>query len=285
MSGYLLIYRPLNIVFIVLAQWLAAYFLDTHSTFDMVTEGGIYWLMLGTAACTDFGYWVNDYNDYQRDLINRSEISAIHRLDSNLVYVHFLIFISIALYAGNVLGIWFVGLFVITIAALATYSKWLKNVAIVGNFTIAALSFFSLYSVYQLFPSLNTQLILHFASLAAVLNLVREMVKDAEDLEGDYKTGAKTLPALWGLSGTNISVYVILLITTSFTMVSVYFQSYFFESTLKYVYYAYYLLFIAFPLYKIAVDIRYARTKEEYTELSTLLKYVLGVGILSMLFF
>lgn len=285
MSGYLLIYRPLNIIFIVLAQWLAAYFLDTHSTFDVVAEGGIYWLMLGTSACTAFGYWVNDYTDYQRDVINRSEVSAIHRLDSKVVSIHFLIFISTALYAGNVLGIWFISLFLITIAALATYSKWLKNIAIVGNFIIAALSFFSLYSVYQLFPSLNIQLILHFASLAAVLNLVREMVKDAEDLEGDYKTGAKTLPALWGLSGTNISVYVILLITTSFTMVSVYFQSYFFESTLKYVYYAYYLLFIGFPLYKIAVDIRYAKTKEEYTELSTLLKYVLGVGILSMLFF
>jgi 4-hydroxybenzoate polyprenyltransferase len=285
MNGYLQIYRPLNITFIALAQWLSAYFLDTHSTFDVVAEGGIYWLMIGTAACTAFGYWVNDYTDYQRDVINRSEVSAIHRLDSKVVYIHFLIFISIALYAGNILGSWFLSLFVITIAALATYSKWLKNIAVVGNFTIAALSFVSLFSVYHLFPSLNIQLILHFASLAAVLNLVREMVKDAEDLEGDEKTGAKTLPTLWGLSGTNISVYVILLVTTSFTMVSVYFQSYFFESTLKYVYYSYYLLFIAFPLYKIAVDIRYAKTKEEYTELSALLKYVLGVGILSMLFF
>jgi 4-hydroxybenzoate polyprenyltransferase len=285
MSGYLLIYRPLNILFIALAQWLTAYFLDTHNTFLMVAEGGIYWLMIGTAACTAFGYWVNDFTDYQRDSINRSELSAIHKLDNKLVYIHFLAFISLTLYAGTILGIWFSGLFLITIAALVLYSKWLKNVAIVGNFTIASLSFLSLFSVYQLFPSLNTQLILHFASLAAVLNLVREMVKDAEDVDGDDQTGAKTMPVIWGVSVTNISVYGILLVTISFTMVSVYFQSYFFESTLKYVYYAYYLLFIALPLYKIAVDIRYARTKEEYTELSTLLKYVLGVGILSMLFF
>ena len=79
MNGYLHIYRPLNIFFIVVAQWLAAYFLDTHSNFSVLSQGGIYWLMLGTAACTAFGYWVNDDTDFPRDVINRSEVSAIHK--------------------------------------------------------------------------------------------------------------------------------------------------------------------------------------------------------------
>jgi len=285
MNGYLHIYRPLNIFFIVVAQWLAAYFLDTHSNFSVLSQGGIYWLMLGTAACTAFGYWVNDDTDYPRDVINRSEVSAIHKLNTKVVYIHYLVFISIALYAGNLLGLWFLILFLTTILALTAYSKWLKNIAVIGNLTITALSFFSLYSVSYLFQGVNQQLILHFALLAAGLNLVREMVKDAEDIEGDEQTGARTLPIIGGLNVTNIAVHGILIMTIAFVMVSVFYQSQFFESFLKYVYYAYYALFVVLPLYKIAVDVRYARTKEEYTRLSYLLKYVLGVGILSILFF
>lgn len=285
MNGYLHIYRPLNIFFIVVAQWLAAYFLDTHSNFSVLSQGGIYWLMLGTAACTAFGYWVNDDTDFPRDVINRSEVSAIHKLNTKVVYIHYLVFISIALYAGNLLGLWFLILFLTTILALTAYSKWLKNIAVIGNLTITALSFFSLYSVSYLFPGVNQQLILHFALLAAGLNLVREMVKDAEDIEGDEQTGARTLPIIGGLNVTNITVHGILIMTIAFVMVSVFSQSQFFESFLKYVYYAYYALFVVLPLYKIAVDVRYARTKEEYTRLSYLLKYVLGVGILSILFF
>ena len=285
MNGYLHIYRPLNIFFIVVAQWLAAYFLDTHSNFSVLSQGGIYWLMLGTAACTAFGYWVNDDTDFPRDVINRSEVSAIHKLNTKVVYIHYLVFISIALYAGNLLGLWFLILFLTTILALTAYSKWLKNIAVIGNLTITALSFFSLYSVSYLFQGVNQQLILHFALLAAGLNLVREMVKDAEDIEGDEQTGARTLPIIGGLNVTNITVHGILIMTIAFVMVSVFYQSQFFESFLKYVYYAYYALFVVLPLYKIAVDVRYARTKEEYTRLSYLLKYVLGVGILSILFF
>ena len=285
MNGYLHIYRPFNIFFIVVAQWLAAYFLDTHSNFSVLSQGGIYWLMLGTAACTAFGYWVNDDTDFPRDVINRSEVSAIHKLNTKVVYIHYLVFISIALYAGNLLGLWFLILFLTTILALTAYSKWLKNIAVIGNLTITALSFFSLYSVSYLFQGVNQQLILHFALLAAGLNLVREMVKDAEDIEGDEQTGARTLPIIGGLNVTNITVHGILIMTIAFVMVSVFSQSQFFESFLKYVYYAYYALFVVLPLYKIAVDVRYARTKEEYTRLSYLLKYVLGVGILSILFF
>ena len=111
------------------------------------------------------------------------------------------------------------------------------------------------------------------------------MVKDAEDIEGDEQTGARTLPIIGGLNVSNITVHGILIMTIAFVMVSVFSQSQFFESFLKYVYYAYYALFVVLPLYKIAVDVRYARTKEEYTRLSYLLKYVLGVGILSILFF
>ena len=285
MGNYLSIYRPINIIFIALSQLLCAYFLDFSASYSSLMEGEIYWLMLGTAACAAFGYWLNDSSDVTRDFINNSEYSPASRLNSKLIYIHYLVFVSVALFAGNKLGFWFLSLFIITLIALVLYSKWLKNIALIGNVTIAVLSFVSLYAVYKLFPTVDFRLILHFSILAAFVTLCRELVKDAEDMEGDAQTGGKTVPIVFGLNTLNLSVYIVILFAVSFMLMSVYYQSEYLLTPLRYIYFAYCGLFVVFPLYKIAIDVRHSKSKEEYQQLSKMLKYVLFIGILSILFF
>ena len=111
------------------------------------------------------------------------------------------------------------------------------------------------------------------------------MVKDGEDAIGDRETGAKTVPIVFGFETLNIAAYVLILFTVSFSIISLYYQSMYFTQPLNYVYYGYYALFVLVPLYKIAVDVRYADSKEEYAKLSLWLKYVLFTGILSIVFF
>lgn len=285
MGKYLSIYRPVNMVFIAVAQWLCAYFLDPKAQYSWIADGGIYWLMAGTAACAAFGYWVNDLLDHKRDFINTGAISFIHRMDIKLVYIHLLAFLLLALYCGNQLGSWFVGLFIVTIIALFGYSTWFKNIAIAGNLIIAMLSFYSIFSVYVLFRGIDLLLILYFGILAAGVTLCREIVKDAEDIEGDRETGAKTLPVVSGLNATNITVYCIILFLLPVAIVTMYAQQGYFQGKLMYLYYAYCFLFVVVPLFKVAIDVRYAEHKEEYTRLSLWLKYVFFTGILSILFF
>lgn len=285
MGNYLSIFRPLNILFIALAQWLCAYFLEFSADQDSVFEGGVHWLMLGTAATAAFGYWVNDFFDQERDFINSQKSSAISSIDTKLVIIHLLVFISLALYAGNQLGTWFVLLFSFSIIFLFIYARWLKNVALVGNVLIALLCFFSLYSTYVLFPEIDFLLILHFSILASFVTLAREMVKDAQDMEGDKATGAKTIPILLGLNILNIAVYLVILFCLTFMVTSLMSQKEYLSTPLNYVYYAYCGLFILIPLYKSAVDVRYAKDNSEYARLSLWLKYVLFVGVLSILFF
>lgn len=285
MGKYISIYRPINMVFIAVAQWLCAYFLDAKAQHTVIAEGGIYWLIAGTAACAAFGYWVNDLLDHKRDFINTGAISFIHRMDIRLVYIHLLAFLLLALYCGNQLGSWFVGLFLVTMVALFSYSKWLKNMAIVGNIVISFLCFYSIFSVYVLFRDIDLLLILYFGVLAAGITLCREIVKDAEDIEGDRQTGAKTLPIVSSLNTTNIIVYSIILFLLPVAIVTMYAQQGYFQGKLMYLYYAYCFLFIVVPLFKVAIDVRYAEDKEEYTRLSLWLKYVFFTGILSILFF
>lgn len=285
MQNYLKIYRPINILFIALAQWLTAYFLHFDASYQSVLSGGIYWLMLGTAACAAFGYWINDFFDIERDAINKPLQVGINRLNPNLVYVHLLAFVSAAFYCGNVLGTWFILLFVITLLLLFLYSKWLKNIAGIGNLLIAFLSFVSVFAVAVLFPEVDRLLILHFAMVAGCITLCRELVKDAEDIEGDTETNAKTVPIVMGLKNTNTLIYVLLLFTISFLVISLYYQSRFLSTAMQFAYYGYYLLFVIIPLYKVAIDIRYAENKHDYNKLSTILKYTLFTGVLSILFF
>lgn len=285
MKGYLHIYRPLNVLFIALAQVLCAYFLDASAQFYSITTGGVFWLVTGTAACAAFGYWINDMYDGTRDFVNHGKSSFLHQLNPLFVYTHLLLFVLVALYAGNELGLWFVGLFVATMLVLFSYSRWLKNIALVGNSSIAMVCFYSIFSVYVLFKTIDFLLILHFALLAAGVTLCREIVKDAEDMEGDRQTGAKTLPIIWGLNTTNLIVYAIILTIIPVAIVTLYAQKSYFSGALVYLYYTYSAIFILIPLFKVAVDVRYAKEKEEYTRLSLWLKYVFFTGILSLLFF
>jgi 4-hydroxybenzoate polyprenyltransferase len=285
MGKYISIYRPINMAFIAIAQWLCAYFLNSKAQHSWITDGGIYWLMCGTAACAAFGYWVNDLLDRRRDFINGGTLSFIHRMDVTLVYIHLLIFILLALVCGNALGAWFVGLFIVTLLFLFLYSKWLKNIAVVGNVIIALLSFYSILSVYVLFRDIEPLLIIYFAMLAAGITLCREIIKDAEDIDGDRETGAKTLPIVGGLNTANITVYAIILFLIPIAVVTLYAQQSYFQGMLIYVYYTYCVLFIVMPLFKVAIDVRYASAKYEYTWLSLVLKYVFFTGILSILFF
>ena len=285
MHRYFALYRPLNLFFIALAQLLCAYYLDPYATFDSLIAKGILWLILGTLACSSFGYWVNDFLDKERDAINKVKTFGISNLSTFVVYIHLFILVVLAVFSGLMLSPLFLYINIITLFSLSLYSLILKNVAFLGNILIAFLSFVSIFMLLFLFPEIDYALLFHFATLAGVLTLCRELVKDGEDAEGDRLTGAKTVPVLLGTNTLNISVYVLLIFIISFSVISLYHQSIYFPAALRYVYYLYYLLFILAPLYSIAVDVRYAEHKHQYTKLSVKLKYVLATGILSLLFF
>jgi 4-hydroxybenzoate polyprenyltransferase len=286
MLKYLAIYRPLNIFFIALAQFLCAYFLDLRGTFGALFEGGLQWILLGTAACSAFGYWVNDWLDKKRDAINKQEPSAIVKIPLFIVILHLIILVGLGLWSGYMLGDFFLNLFLVTLIILSLYSLYIKNVAFLGNLVIAILSFVSVFMISFLFPEVEKLLLFHFALLALVITLGREMLKDGEDALGDEQTGAKTIPILFGLNTLNIAIYILLIFSISFITISLYYQGEtYFQGMLKYLYFGYYALFVIYPLYAIAIKARYAETKSEYAELSKWLKYVLFVGVLSVLFF
>lgn len=285
MLDYLRSFRPLNLLFIGLAQGLTAFFLYFDANLQMLIERDMHWLIIGTLSVAALGYWINDLYDSERDAINRPAKRGPASYPRLFVILNLVLLVLIMLNAAWMLGLRYLLCFGGVSILLWLYNYKLKDVALLGNLIIAFLSFFSVFMVRWLFPEMDVRLLLHFSLLAGLLTLCRELVKDAEDELGDRQTGAKTVAVVMGKAMSNRLVYFLVLFIISFVVISVYYQSQYFAGSLRYLYWLYYLVFIAVPLYKVAIDIRLIQEAEDYARVSRLLKYVIFTGVLSLLFF
>jgi 4-hydroxybenzoate polyprenyltransferase len=152
------------------------------------------------------GYIINDYYDVKIDAINRPDRLVVGRVvhRRKAMLAHMLLSGVGVLLAGwlhPVLGFVTLG----TALLLWGYSARFKRVALVGNISIATLT-----AALVLLPELQLQLARHesnsvvwpYALAAFLLTVVREIVKDIEDMRGDAQHGCRTLPLVWGVART-----------------------------------------------------------------------------------
>ena len=152
------------------------------------------------------GYIITDYSDVKIDAINRPDRLVIGRVVNRRVAMlaHLVLSGAGVLVAGwlhPVLGAVTLG----TALLLWGYSARFKRVALVGNISIATLT-----AALVLLPELQLQLERHdshsvvwpYALAAFLLTVVREIVKDVEDMRGDAQHGCRTLPLVWGVART-----------------------------------------------------------------------------------
>ena len=162
------------------------------------------WAALLVAAA---GYIINDYYDVKIDAINRPDRLVIGRVVNRrmAMLAHMVLSGVGVLVAGwlhPVLGFVTLG----TALLLWGYSARFKRLALVGNASIATLT-----AALVLLPELQLQLERHdgrssvvwpYALAAFLLTMVREIVKDVEDMRGDAQHGCRTLPLVWGIART-----------------------------------------------------------------------------------
>jgi 4-hydroxybenzoate polyprenyltransferase len=181
------------------------------------------------------GYVINDYFDDETDIENNrfNLISIIGRKKTLLIY-------SVLSFTGLVYGLWLAyrldamplwSVHILAVLLLFLYSSKLKSMPMAGNLLVAILCgiipllpiIFENKSIeHQFHPA---YFILNFLALLAFLStLIRELIKDMEDIEGDEKTGVLTLPVVIGLAGSKslviifFSMFILLLISVIWFM-------------------------------------------------------------------
>jgi 4-hydroxybenzoate polyprenyltransferase len=106
-------------------------------------------------------------------------------------------------------------LFVLLATLLYFYASSLKQIALLGNLLIASILAFSIIiiGIFDIFPNtfeINQQqmsvafsILLDYAKFAFMIILVREIIKDIQDIEGDKHQEMKTLPLVIGINQIN----------------------------------------------------------------------------------
>jgi len=222
------------------------------------------------------GYIINDYYDVKIDLINKPERVVIGK---DVARRYALLFHSVLSMTGVALGFllgWKIGVINFFSAFLLWwYSNDLKRQPFIGNFVVALLTALSIFMVNILFH-VHQPLITIYSLFAFAMTLVREVVKDAEDLKGDNTFGCKTLPIIWGFRKTKFFLYFLLLIF----FISVIEINQLFAQLPMY----YFFTFLFVPLGLLVVWLVRAETTKDFHRVSQWCKVIMLLGISSMIF-
>jgi 4-hydroxybenzoate polyprenyltransferase len=265
--------RAWNLLIIVAAQYVAAVFLIPESS---PADWRLFLMSASTVLIAAAGYIINDYFDIKIDLINKPREVVVGRAITRRSAIFLHSFFSAAGVGVGLIVNWKVALLnLISSMMLWIYSASLKRKPFSGNFVIALLTAFSISVLYLVYPSAGITVLL-YSVFAFAMTLIREAVKDMEDLEGDKAFDCRTLPIVWGIAGTKRYIgLIVLILSVSTVLVHLYVRS---------LPVAYFMALILLPLAWFSYKMIQADTVKEYHELSRWLKLIMLTGILSITF-
>ena len=296
MLNFLKLIRAGNLIFIALTMFLIKYGL--FEPFGMaVTLNllGFSLLVVAVVCVAASGYVINDIFDVKADLQNKPDKSHINKTISEknayrLFFVLNIIGVGLGFYLSNMIGRpGFSAFFIFGSAILYLYNSQFQQTILVGNILVSIIVGLVPVGVglFDLLPAITEQnqqtqsvifsILIDYSIFAFLINLLREIVKDQEDINGDYNAGYKTLPIVIGKDRTNKILFLLALAPLGFLIIYIY--KYLFEHVTA-VLYA--LVFLAGPLLFFLINIWSASKKNEYSRLSLLLKIVLFFGLISI---
>ncbi|NQV49245.1 MAG: geranylgeranylglycerol-phosphate geranylgeranyltransferase [Candidatus Marinimicrobia bacterium] len=205
MLPWIAILRPLNLLQAALAVLLTTAFLGEMGQLYILIL-----LMLSVIAINGGGNIINDIYDLEIDRVNRPRRplpSGAMTVTTAWIYLVFL-FVAGVVLSGFISMEAFIIAGPISISTLIAYSVWLKRLPLIGNLAVSFMLGLAFIYVGAAFDRIETTL--PMAALAFGFTLIREIVKDLEDMAGDAGDNARTLPLIWGERKTLSFVIVLI---------------------------------------------------------------------------
>jgi 4-hydroxybenzoate polyprenyltransferase len=277
--------RGYNIPIIALAQYLSAIFIlaPEKRALSIILDFQLFIIVLASSLTIASGYIINSFYDSKKDLINRPNKSQLDRLVSQTtklrVYFSLNFFVALIAFFVSFRAVLF---FSVYIFLIWFYSHKIKKYTLVGNLMaafLAVLPFFGILLYFYLkMPlyeiennSAKLSVILSHASFLFLLILIREMIKDLENLKGDLANDYRTIPIIYG---EEISKKIITGLTLT-TIIPVYFLINVYDVGYMDIYfYSCFIVLIFFLLYMWKWN-----TKEQYVLLHNILKFLIVSGV------
>jgi 4-hydroxybenzoate polyprenyltransferase len=301
--GFAKLIRWPNLVFIALTQVLFFYCVvkpafNVAGKLPNLQSPYLWYLILSSVLIAAAGYIINDYFDLNIDRINKPDklvVEAVIKRRWTIVWHMALSIVGvlIGIYIDWKTDVRFLGLANLScVVLLFVYSISLKKKLLAGNilislltaWTVLVITWCELNHLARIQPGFDAERIIKlsfvYSGFAFIISLIREVVKDMEDIEGDRRYGCKTMPIMWGLnvSKTFTAVWLVVLIA-AVAIIQVYvLRLGWWWSCL------YSVVLIILPLGWILKELFKTQSPEGFHKLSSLIKLVMLTGILSIIF-
>lgn len=280
--------RGYNIPVIILAQYLAAIFILSTDlrALDVLLDFNLFVIVFASAITIASGYIINSFYDSKKDLINKPNKTMLDRLVSQKTKLQVYFGLNFLVFSMAMLVSWRAALFFSSyIFLIWFYSHKIKKYPIVGNIMaalLAVLPFFGILLYYFKIDGLleNVQnekyyVIFAHASFLFLLILIREMIKDLENIKGDMAQNYRTLPVILGESFSKkvITFLIICSIFPVYILIEIYdvgyMDIYFYVSFIV-------LIFFIMKLWN-------SNSKENYLLLHNIIKFIIVAGVFSII--
>jgi|SRR6218665_334006 len=265
--------RGYNIPIIVLAQYLSAIFIlaPEKPALGVLLDLNLFLIVLASSLTIASGYIINNFYDSKKDLINRPNKSMLDRLVSQKtkLYVYFslnFIVVFIAFFMSWRAVIFFS----VYIFLIWFYSHKVKKYPIIGNLMSAFMAVLPFFAILMYFKNFYEVIFAHAIFLYLLL-LIREMVKDLENITGDLVNDYRTIPVIFGekISKQFITFACIATVFPVYVLIDIfdvgYMDIYFYFCLIS-------LIFFLLYLWK-------ADTKAQFTKLHNILKFLIVSGV------
>ena len=229
-----------NLLIIAVTQYMMRLFilepiLAVNSFEPQLDHFHFFLLVFSSMAITAAGYVINDYFDMKTDLLNRPDTVIVGmRITRRWAMVIHIFLNSAGILTGIYLS-WYVGMlgfgivYILAAGLLWFYSTTYKRQFLIGNLIVsiftAVVPFVVIvfevpllnreYGEIMIARGMNFNNILAwvggFSFFAFLATLIREIIKDVEDFEGDAAYGRNTLPIVLGIRLTRILVIILIL--------------------------------------------------------------------------
>lgn len=276
--GFLIASRIPNLIIIGATQYLTAILLvgDFPGKYQRIKSPGFFIMALSTGMIAAAGYIINDYYDQKIDMINRPTKVVV-----GTMFRRRLALLSHAVLTVSAIGMGFyldVKIGVVHLFSsffLWYYSNYLRRITLIGNLIISFLTGLTLLMVPIYFDR-GEPMVYVYSLFAMAITLIREVLKDIEDLKGDATFGCQSVPVIFGIRGAKLFIYLVtfasagLLVSFMIALdnwgVRIYFMALF----------PFFLWFI----YRLI----WADRQKEYTSLITFTNLIILSGLVSMIF-
>src|SRR5690606_39216557 len=268
--------RGYNIAVVIFAQYLSAVFIfgSQSRAITVLTDGSLFLIILSSALAIASGYIINNFYDTEKDLINRPFKSLLDKKISRETQFRVYFFLNFL----SVLLAWLVSwraaaFYAVYIFILWFYSHKLKKYPIIGNITASLLVLLRFFGILMHFQNFSWGIFAHGFYLYLII-LIREFVKDLENIKGDFANNYQTIPVRFGtnVSKSLITFLVLVTLLPAFALITYYEVGY-----MQYYFYVSSGLLLAFIIF-----LYQANSQLDYKKLHILLKLIILLGVLSI---